>query len=208
MRVVLFLGQNVTLENFDLNNCYLIGVDRGALILASYNIKMDLAIGDFDSIDSFGLKIVEKYSKKIIKLNPIKDDSDTSAALDEAIKISKDITILGGVNGSRVEHLLSNIFLLNKFEYVKMLDDNSLIFVTKESIKLHKDQYRYVSIFALDDTIISLEGFRYNLVDYHMREYDPLGLSNELEEDDAKITITKGKVIIIKSKDDKNVSKQ
>ena len=49
MKVLIFLGQNVNINQYDLGNSYLIGVDKGASILASNFIKMDLAIGDFDS---------------------------------------------------------------------------------------------------------------------------------------------------------------
>ena len=82
MKAILFCGQNIDLNKYNLKDSYLIGVDNGALILANNKIEMDLALGDFDTAKEENLNLIMKYSKKIKKLNPIKDDTDTFDALD------------------------------------------------------------------------------------------------------------------------------
>ncbi len=198
MEVIIFLGQNININNYDFNNKYIIGVDKGASILAEYNIMMDLAIGDFDSIADDEIDEIKKCSKKIIKLNPIKDETDTKEAIIEALKISNDITILGGIQGYRIEHFIANMFLLKKYPFVKIMDDNSLIFVSSKSITIN-DDYKYISIFPFEDSIISLKGFKYDLTDYNLKRYDDLGVSNELVSENGFIEIKKGQIFIIMS---------
>ncbi|MCR4898976.1 MAG: thiamine diphosphokinase [Acholeplasmatales bacterium] len=201
-KTIIFLGQNININNYDLTNSYLIGVDKGAYILAKNNIVMDLSVGDFDSIDNESKELVYKYSKRVKELNPIKDDTDTNSAIREAIKISSDITILGGIQGKRVEHLIANIFLLKEFPNVKMIDDNTEIFIINKDCKIKKDEYKFISIFPLEESILSLNGFKYNLDNYKMKSYDYLGVSNEVSDDFGKITLFKGQLLIIKSKQD------
>ena len=66
---------NINLNDFD----FLIGVDRGALIAYQNNIYVNLAIGDFDSVTKDELILIQEKSK-VIKLNPIKDLTDTAEA--------------------------------------------------------------------------------------------------------------------------------
>lgn len=201
-KTIIFLGQNVNLNNYDLTNKYIIGVDKGAYILAKNNIVMDLSVGDFDSIDEKSKELVYKYSKRIKELNPIKDDTDTNSAIREAIKISDDITILGGIQGKRIEHLIANIFLLKEFPNVKFIDDNAEIFVLNDKFKIKKDEYKFISIYPLEDSLLSLTGFKYNLDNYNMKLYDYLGVSNEIIDDYGFIDLIKGQLLIIKSKQD------
>lgn len=202
MKVLIFLGQNVNINQYDLGNSYLIGVDKGASILASNFIKMDLAIGDFDSLAPDDFDKISLYADNIIRLNPIKDDTDTEAALNEALKISNDITIIGGIQGSRIEHMIANICLIKKYPFVSMIDDNSYIFTLNSDYNMNPDEYKFVSIFPLENSIISLNGFKYNLKKYKLNLYDSLGISNEINAYDAKISVHKGQILVIKTKND------
>lgn len=201
MKAVLVIGKNYSFNNDDFLDSYVIGVDKGALLCLNNNVKMDIAIGDFDSISNSELELLYKETE-VIKLNPIKDETDTSEAL-EYCNGYDDITILGGIMGDRIEHFYANLLLLEKNNKIKIKDNNSLIFTTSNDINLKKDVYKYISIFSLEDsTILSLEGFKYNLDSYHMKRLDPLGVSNEVIEAEAKIKIASGRVLIILSKDD------
>ncbi|MCR5787386.1 MAG: hypothetical protein K6G28_06775, partial [Acholeplasmatales bacterium] len=90
MKVALILF-DVDLSKFNLDNYYKIGVDRGALNATLSSIPLDLSIGDFDSVNDKELSLIKANSLNLIKLNPIKDLTDTEEALNEALKISDDI---------------------------------------------------------------------------------------------------------------------
>ena len=61
-----------------------IGVDKGIEELLKLNIPIDIAIGDFDSIKSKEL-LNSNLIKETMTLNPVKDISDTHAAVEFAI---------------------------------------------------------------------------------------------------------------------------
>lgn len=201
MKAVVVIGKNYSFNNDDFKNAYVIGVDKGALLCLKNEIKMDIAIGDFDSITQDELDLLYKETE-VIRLNPIKDETDTCEAL-EYCNGYDDITILGGIMGNRIEHFYANLLLLENYPNIKIKDDNSLIFTASNDITLKKSIYKYVSIFSLsDNTILSLSGFKYDLDSYHMNRLNPLGVSNEILNENALINIKNGKILIILSKDD------
>ncbi len=206
MKIALVLF-DIDLSNIDLSSYYLIGVDRGALNLINYNYKCDLAIGDFDSVNVEELKLIKDNSKEIIILNPIKDKTDTEEALDKALNKSSDITIFGGIKGNRIEHFLSNLTLFNKFNDLKIIDNNSLI-IYKDNIILNKEDYKdykYVSFFTFKSTTLTLKGFKYNLDKFCLSLSNcSLTTSNELKDEKAIVDSCE-KLLIIFSKADKNI---
>ncbi len=200
MKAVLVIGNNYKFNKEDFYNSYVIGVDKGALYCLNNDIKMDLAVGDFDSIKEDELEAIKKITK-IVKLNPIKDDTDTEHALN-IVKNYDEIVILGGIKGNRIEHFISMLIYLKKYPNLVIKDDNSIIFRADKDIILKKDNYKFISLFSFDNnTIISLYGFKYYLNNYNLKENDPLGVSNEIVLDEAKIKLN-GKIIIVKTKDD------
>lgn len=188
------------LDNFD--NCYdiIIGCDRGALHAINNNIIPDIAIGDFDSVNKNEYELIENKIKKIIKLNPVKDESDTHEAI-EYVKNYDLIEVLGGISGKRIEHLFSNIIDLINYNNVIMKDKYSLIEIINNNDYSFRKEYKYVSIFAIDDSLISLKGFKYNISDYLLKRNDPLCLSNEII-NNPKIDIKSGKLLVIYSYSD------
>ena len=98
--------------------------------------------------------------------------------------------------------MLANICLLKKFPFINILDDNSLIFVLSNDYIINPDEYKFISIFSLENSIISLNGFKYNLKKYKLNQYDSLGISNEINSYDAKISVHKGQILVIKTKND------
>lgn len=201
MKVLVFIGNNISVNNYDFNDYYVIGVDKGALLLIRNNIKCDEAIGDFDSVCQDDLELIKKNTKVTV-LNMEKDDTDTFVSIKRAYEISDDVTILGGIEGRRIEHFIANLNLLSKYDNLKLIDDNSYIFKLNTSTNLKKDEYKYISFFALEDSIISLEGFKYNLCNYNLKVFDSLCVSNEIQ-NLAKISLN-GKILVIKSKNDNN----
>ncbi len=199
MKALLVL-YNCNLNNFNNDYDLIIGIDRGAYNLASNNIKMDIAYGDFDSVNEAEFELIKKYSKKIVKLNPVKDLSDTY----QVIKDYKDydITILGGIYGKRIEHFYSNLLSLINYDNIKIMDENSLIIKCKKGVYKNNPNYKFTSIFGIEDSIITLKNFKYNLDNYKLNRFDPLCLSNEGNEDSI-IEVIEGSVFVIYSKDDK-----
>ena len=96
-------------NNFD---CMLAS-DSGMEFFRRTGIVPDAIIGDFDSVNADTLDFFKKKNDiEWTKLNPMKDDTDTEAAIRLAIeKGAQRITLLGAT-GSRIDHMLANIELL------------------------------------------------------------------------------------------------
>lgn len=93
---------------------FIIAVDGGMSFLAMAGVVPDYIIGDFDTLPEDTLNNYISSKAEIIRLNPVKDSTDTEEAVNLAIKLkAADVDILGGL-GSRFDHSLGNIFLLEK----------------------------------------------------------------------------------------------
>lgn len=200
MEYVLIIGHDMDFSKFNFKDKYVIGVDEGTYTALKNGIKVDIAVGDFDSIDQEKLKYIESLTQ-VMKLPEKKNDTDTGAAL----KLCKDasrIIILGGIQGKRIEHFIANLMLMETHKNVEMLDNNSHMYIMDSSFSIKKTQYKFISFFALSDTIISLDGFKYPLTNYYLKNTDSLTISNELLDERGIVTLKGGSVLVIQSKED------
>lgn len=202
MDCVLVIGNNVDLKNFDFTNNVVVGLDRGAYICYLNNIKLNYAIGDFDSISAEELKLLEHYTN-VIKLNPIKDVTDTEFALNMFKDYDK-LIILGGIFGSRIDHFIANLKLFYKYPNLILIDDNTYISLCDMMQDFVKDEYTYYSFFALEDVFdLSLKGFKYELHDYFLSHESSLCVSNEIVSFKAQLSFSKGKLLLVKTKNER-----
>ena len=180
-----------------------IGVDKGALTLARNGKRMLLAIGDFDSVEESDLAYIKEYSDTLLQLNPIKDDTDSEAAVMYAIeKGYQKIHLYGGLGG-RLDHAMINLRLVSRFpETVYLHDQNNFIYSLAEGVhSIDKRDYTNISFFTEDKATISLEGLKYPLDKQQLTNKDTYTTSNEILEDRGIVTVHAGKVTVIQSKD-------
>ena len=180
-----------------------IGVDKGALTLARNGKRMLLAIGDFDSVEESDLAYIKEYSDTLLQLNPIKDDTDSEAAVMYAIEKEYQKSHLYGGLGGRLDHAMINLRLVSRFpETVYLHDQNNFIYSLAEGVhSIDKRDYTYISFFTEDKATISLEGFKYPLDKQQLTNKDTYTTSNEILEDRGIVTVHAGKVTVIQSKD-------
>lgn len=203
MDVYLIIGNNVTFSDYDFNNKIVVGVDKGAYLAYQNNIKLDYAIGDFDSISAEELNELESYTN-VIKLNPIKDVTDTEYVL-EMFKSYDRLILLGGVFGKRIDHFYANLKLFYKYPNLVILDDNTHIMLCDMKQNFIKDEYTYYSFFALEDVYdLNLVGFKYPLNNYFLSHTSSLGVSNEIINHESSLSFSKGKLLLIKTKNERD----
>ena len=137
MDAYFIIGNNVDLTKYDFTNSVVIGIDRGAYVAYLSNVKLDYAVGDFDSISAQELKTLESYTN-VIKLNPIKDETDTFYAL-KKFKEYDNLYLLGGISGSRIDHFVANLKLLYEFKNLVIIDENTMVMECRSGLELPKD---------------------------------------------------------------------
>lgn len=174
---------------------YVIGVDQAIKALIDQNIDIDLAVGDFDSLED--LDVLRDLD--VIKLNPIKDITDSYQALYEAEKRGyESLIMVGGFGGDRIEHFIAHLLHFNRFESLEMINEHSRITMKKEGEYTFSSQC-YISFFPYPEAIITLQGFKYPLDLYVLKLFDPLCISNELVLETGTLTVHQGTVLVIES---------
>lgn len=156
-----------------------IGVDKGVSHLYAQGIKPVIAIGDMDSIkneDILNRLEIQRYPS-------IKDDTDTALAIQYAIEHGYDSIDLYGVTHQRIDHFMAVLCLLERYRDVSITiyDEWNKIFVLKPGKhQILKQQYYYFSIFAFDESIVTLSHCHYPLNQYRLKRDDPLCVSNQM----------------------------
>lgn len=184
-------------------------VDKGLRAAHDLGVQVDCVVGDFDSVTK---ELVESYRKKgskIIELNPIKDATDTQVALEWAMDSgARSIHILGAT-GTRLDHMLGSIHILmialkrNIPAYI--MDDYNKLYLMDHSFTLKKeDAYGdYISLIPLTEQVegVTLVGMKYPLLDATMKIGESLGISNEIQDEEAMIQWQRGIFIVMETKD-------
>ncbi|MEF9921131.1 MAG: thiamine diphosphokinase [Erysipelotrichaceae bacterium] len=203
-RVCLVAGMSKVIP--DLTNCDYIGVDGGAIKCLKQGIKMQVAIGDFDSITNIELIELKKVTK-VIQLSTHKNETDSEAAIIYALKHKYDEIILYGGLGGRMDHELANLYLLiYRYPNLVLMNEDNRIRVLEVGTYYIPKEYTYLSFLALVPSDISEQGVAYPLDHAIISCSDIYTVSNEIIEE-AKITIHYGKVLMMESNDKEKQSK-
>ena len=172
---------------------YVIAVDQGLFDAYKQAIDVDLAIGDFDSLNDKSLL----DTVQSIRLDSKKDYTDTESAILHAQKLNpKHIYMLGGLGGLRVEHSYANILLTLAYDNLTIITDQTTI--GAYPVGTYTIQYDgYINIFSASKAVISLEGFKYDVKNYKLNYLTRLGISNELKQKTGVLSVKVGKVIVM-----------
>jgi thiamine pyrophosphokinase len=201
-KIKIFTGPNT----YDFNRLYIeeadefiVGVDSGLAYLVENSLRIDLAIGDFDSLSPELLEKVMVSSAKVIRLGKAKSMTDLAFAIDylyNSMDYDK-VEVYGGLGG-RIDHLQANINLLKRYD-LSFRDDNHHIYVLVKGRHKIDNFHTYISFFALEDCFnLSLEGFKYELNNYFLSTSDSLCVSNN---GSGTVSFSKGRLMVIESKD-------
>lgn len=181
---------------------FVIGADKGAETAYKYNFNIDLVVGDFDSIDP---DILNEFKNKTIRYPIEKDKTDLELALDILIEKKYTKIIILNALGSRLDHTLGNLFLLEKFnnKNIRIIDNNSEAFLTKEDkIVLKNKENHILSIVPISEfiQIDTLAGVKYPLKNKTVNRGSTLCISNIINDKECLISISLGRAFIIITK--------
>ena len=183
-------------------------VDKGLEYVDELGVTPDYLIGDFDTVNP---NILSNYV--IMKHPPMKDATDTELAVDVAISLHPCMITVLAATGSRMDHVLSNIGLLQKAadKGIKMyiIDSCNKIQLlssdTLNSLQLFKNEQHgaYLSVLPLTDLVkgLTMKGVLYPVEDEEVRKGRSKTVSNEIIDDMAEISIKAGQLLVIESKD-------
>lgn len=188
----------------------LIGADRGAGFLLNQGIMPTHVVGDFDSA---GEEIRKTYrqnpSIEMREFQPEKDLTDTQIAVELALSLGSTRIILLGATGSRLDHVLGNIQVmmlpLERGAECEILDTHNRIYLKNKGFSLEKEkQYgKFISLIPFTPEVypVTLTGFKYPLNGATLRAAGSLGISNEIQDAEAKVEFAQGILIVAETRD-------
>ena len=180
---------------------YVVGADRGYLVLEKNKIKPDLVIGDFDSYTG------EIQCESIVRFPVKKDYTDSELAIKHALeKGYKSIRIFGAIGGS-LDHTIANLSLLVKYASkgieIAFYDGENVVFsITNSGACFDENANGRISVFSACDKALGVfeKGLLYELDNAILQSIEPLGVSNEFVGVPSEISVQNGTLILYTSK--------
>ena len=182
-----------------------IAADSGIKNALTLGDHIDVAVGDFDSFPERDIPA----DAEIIRLKPEKDMTDSQVAVEVALERGADsFVIIGGLSG-RLDHTLANLSILDdlaaRSHYAIMTDGVSRVhYISGGSALIGRSGFKYFSLIAASDVVkgVSVEGAKYPLKNARLtRRNAGFATSNEIDGNCALISVKKGALYIIESRD-------
>ncbi len=177
--------------------------DSGYKNAQAMGAHVNILLGDFDSIGDIPSDIDE-----LLRVPAEKDVTDTQLAVDVALQRGADEIVIVGSTSGRADHTLSILAILEglwakRIPAYVVNGHNRIRFIKDSGHILVRSQYKYFSIVALDAKVkkLSIEGGKYPLKSRDLDRGFQFAISNEIEKNCALITVKKGAVYIIESRD-------
>jgi len=178
------------------NQNFIIACDGGYNNCKKLNIKPDLILGDFDSLQEFEFDNILKFPKE-------KDKSDFELAIDYGFeKGFKDFEIWGAI-GKRLDHTLFNISLLLR---IKKEGSNAIIYHPPYIVFIIDKEYNFgvrnsgfVSFYPLTSEIkgLTIKGMKYELNEKDIYLGSTETLSNEFIGKESFVNFKEGIILVI-----------
>lgn len=180
---------------------FVICADGAAKYFRRVNRVPDLLMGDLDSIDGDSRKWMEEQGVPLKKFPKRKDHTDTEIALDYSMSKKPDTIEVLGAFGSRMDHTLANIQLLEKFHdsntTIRLMDDQNELWLLKKHTRITGRKNENLSILPITQSVkgVTLKGFEYPLENKELHRGHTLGISNIIRAEVAVITFKEGKLL-------------
>ncbi len=168
-----------------------------------HGIAADVIIGDFDHD---GLPAAE--GGNVITVPSEKDDTDTMLCIKYAIDAGTDEIIIAGGIGGRLDHTVANLQSLAYAQShgvkASITDGQNTAYMISKAAMIPYKPHSYLSLFAYGGAAggVSVSGVRYPLDNAELTADFPLGVSNEIVDDFAKIEVKSGRLLIVQSQKD------
>lgn len=184
-------------------DAFVIAADSGVKHAAAVGRRVDLAVGDFDSIDPELLSAVEEAGTKVERHPKAKDATDLEIGLVAAREAGAERVIVVGGHGGRLDHFLANALLLAAPVFadltIEALVGPARLTAIHREATLTGERGELVSLLPLGGPAIGVRttGLLYPLADEDLRPGTTRGVSNEFLEARALVTVRGGTLLAV-----------
>ena len=182
-----------------------IGVDSGVGHALALGLHVDLAVGDFDSLDRDVLAEAERTGTTVERHPAAKDATDLELGLDAAVRHGgRRVVVLGG-HGGRLDHLLANALLLAAPRFAgvvveaRMGDARVSIARPGAPATVAAAVGATVSLLPVGGIAsgVSTTGLAYPLAAEDLAPGTTRGVSNVVTDPDATVSLTGGTLLVV-----------
>jgi thiamine pyrophosphokinase len=178
-----------------------IGADSGIEHAHALGRRVDVAVGDFDSVSAKALATATDAGAQVIRYPVDKDATDLELALDVAAAGGVErITVVGG-HGGRFDHYLANALLLGSARFAEFEIDgwfgDAHVIVIRRHARLVGHAGSLVTLLATNGPArgVTTTGLRFPLREAVLLPGSTLGVSNELVGVEAQVSVSGGTVL-------------
>lgn len=211
MTCVIFCGGRIEdysyIKGYVRDAGFIISADSGARHCLMMGIVPDMLVGDFDSVGSEDFSALKNAGAEVVRYPKEKDMTDSELAVDIALERGCSKVILLGAAGSRLDHSVSNLFLLKKLLDAGVdgfiADEKNEVRLIRDSITLKRENGVYVTLLALSGSVsgVTTRGLYYPLDNAILYQGSSRGVSNRFSEDEAYVEVKDGDLLVILSHD-------
>ncbi|MFM7069193.1 MAG: thiamine diphosphokinase, partial [Actinomycetes bacterium] len=183
---------------------FVVAADAGAHLAALLDLRVDVLVGDMDSLQPDHLAAAERSGAQVLHYPTDKDATDLELALDVAVTESPTRILVVGSGSGRLDHLLGSVAVLASERWAAMQVDAQLggtrLHVVRGRRFFDGTPGETVSLLAHGGpaTGVTTEGLRWALSDATLRAGSGLGVSNELVDPTAVVDVADGCVIVVR----------
>jgi thiamine pyrophosphokinase len=182
---------------------YIICADGGTRHAVAFNVKPNLIIGDLDSAENDAVQKFKEAGTQIDIYPRDKNETDLELAVQHAIELNSQEIIIIAALGGRLDQTLANITLLtdprlSTFD-VRLDDGVEEIFLCRNQAEVHGRSGDIVSLIPWQGAVTEIEtkNLRWALHKETLYPDKTRGISNEMTDDTASISIGSGLLLIV-----------
>ena len=206
MRAFIYAGGSILADNITEHpkgDDLCIAADAGYRNAQELGERVNILIGDFDSLGT-----IPEGDMEVLQVPAEKDLTDPQIAVETALARGADEIILIGGLGSRMDHSLSTLAILEDLRerHVHAHINNGynrVHYLNASSTLILRSGFRYLSVLAIDEKIkgLSIDGCKYPLKRATLNRRLQYAISNEITGNCAMISLRRGRIFVIESRD-------
>ena len=179
-----------------------IAADAGVTLARALGWTVDVAVGDFDSLDADTVERLPELAADVRRFDVDKDATDLELALDVAAERAPARLLVVGIEGGRPDHALANLLVASSARFasldVELLLEGGRAWVVRDELTGTFPTDRIVSLVSVHGAAtVSLAGVQWPLTCEVLPAGSSRGVSNRATDAPFRLTVHDGSVLCI-----------